>query len=208
MTTVYFAHGWGFDASVWTDVIALLPHDLKTHYIDFGFRGHKQITLPKPDERIICVGHSLGVMWLLKHIPNPAGLIAINGFDCFYHHVAPDILQTMKNNLQRDVDAQMKHFLRLCGSHEKSIPAYDSHALKEGLSWLMNWNARNELLRLQCPVKVIAAKDDKIVNEEMTKTIWDNHAIEWSADGGHILPISKPLFCAKHIRGVIDDCHV
>lgn len=75
-------HGWGFNASIWTPLIAQLG-DAETTAVDLGFVGSGgNAGVPDWPEDAIAVGHSLGVLWLLKNGGGRfAGLVSIQGFD-------------------------------------------------------------------------------------------------------------------------------
>ena len=61
-----FAHGWGFNHHFWDNVIEYLPEQYEYINIDFGYTSNDILTDIKTDDDLICVGHSMGCMWLLK----------------------------------------------------------------------------------------------------------------------------------------------
>lgn len=190
---IVFVHGWGFNAEVWGPLSAALPGN---HYFaDLGFiAGGKQDALP---ENAIVIGHSLGVLWALKHL-KPQALISIAGFDCFHTHVPPTLTRTMHRNLDTAPYKQMQEFWAACGveapyTEEKlNIPK-----LKQGLSWLLEWQAE---IPETFEILALAAKDDTIVPPDMTKAIWQNKNLHWTESGGHMLQLSQTSWCAKQIE--------
>ena len=68
--------------------------------------------------------------------------------------------------------------------------------LRTGLS---KWDVRRIKEGLRCPVLALASRDDPIVPESMSEAIWGNHGIVWSPDGGHVLPLMHPRWCARHV---------
>lgn len=198
---VVFVHGWGFSTSLWDGVIAQLE-DINPHVVDLGFFGSPQNTINLPDNSIL-IGHSLGVMWLLKHLPhNPAGLISINGFDCFYRYTDKAILQAMQLRLRRNPLALMQAFWAGCGydSDTNTPNDPDTERLAKGLDWLMQWDMEKAHRKLSCPVLALASKDDRILPHQATSAIWAGDTLCWRETESHILPVSDHIWCAEHIK--------
>ena len=74
-------HGWGFDRDFWRKLREEL-NGFDCISWDLGFYGDPH--MPPPERPAIAVGHSYGLLWLLKHRPFAwRGLISINGFSRF-----------------------------------------------------------------------------------------------------------------------------
>lgn len=202
---ILFVHGWGFDVSIWHAVSKSLPSTLTMKFINLGFIGEQTLSLPASD-RIVCVGHSLGVMWLLKHVKNPIGFVAINGFDCFYNHISVPDINAMKTNIDRNALAQMRGFYNACGVPHTTLPNFNKTALKQGLTWLETWNVHDELSQLSCPITALSSKNDAIISARASEAIWSNHELIWHDDGGHCLPITASDLCAQKIKDLIHAC--
>lgn len=205
-----FAHGWGFDAHFWDPVIdeLSLPNDTEILKLDFGYTGHS-IDI-RTQQNLICVGHSLGCLWLLKHIKHPKAFIAINGFDCFFRHTHKVKIQKMRRNLERNPDAQMRGFYDACGVNKQTsdLPNdinWNADELKTGLHWLETWDQSAEREQLLCPVKAICSKDDQIISDAASSQIWKSTDLIFSDFGGHVLPLTRPRWCTEHIKNVIDN---
>ena len=110
----------------------------------------------------------------------------------------------MINNLDRNVQAQMRGFYEACGAVLKKDIIWNIESLKEGLNWLGTWDATKKKQALSCPIKALSAKDDTIVTAQMSAKIWNQNDIEWSNRGGHVLPLKYPKWCALQINKVID----
>ena len=149
----------------------------------------------------VAVGHSLGLLWLLRQGPGRfRALVSVQGFDCFYRHVAPSRIAALKRGLERDPGATLQAFWRSCGAAGFALPeALNVARLDEGLDWLMHWDARTAKDELACPVLALAARDDAIVPASMSEAIWQDHGLVWSPDGGHVLPIRHPRWVARHV---------
>lgn len=201
-------HGWGFHSGVWEKLIPHLEgHEI--HCIDLGFiRGGPRASNDMPTDSL-CVGHSFGVMWLLKHGPRPMrGLVSIAGFDCLHKHVPKDVLETMQEGMRSDPAGQMKSFAEK-GGFAELVPEgeLDKGGLRGGLDWIATWDEGEELKNLGAPILALAAKDDRVVRKEATESIWENGVAElhWHEDAGHILPLTAPEWCAKYINKFADD---
>jgi len=197
---VALVHGWGFHAGIWAEMVERLP-GAEITLIDLGFvAGAPASAADWPDDAI-AVGHSLGLLWLLKQARGRfKGLISIQGFDRFCPHVPPSRVAALKRGLARDPGGTMQAFWGSCGAPGFASPeALDIPRLDEGLDWLMHWEAEAAKQALQCPVLALAARDDAIVPPAMTEAIWQERRIVWSPDGGHVLPLRHPDWCARHV---------
>ena len=198
-------HGWGFHAGIWNGLIRHLP-GAEIFLVDLGFvsGGSKGVSEWPADA--IAIGHSLGLLWLLEQGGDRfRALVSIQGFDCFCCHIPRARVASMRRGLERDASGTLQSFWRASGTDDFASPdALNVAALDQGLGWLMDWDAREAKAGLQCPMLALASRDDAIVPEAMSETIW-NGDIVWSADGGHVLPLKHPDWCAKQIIDFADE---
>jgi len=136
-------HGWGFHAGLFADFIAHL-HGAGVTLVDLGFVAGGPKGATEWPEDAIAVGHSLGLLWLLK---NGGGrykaLISVQGFDCFCCHIAPSRLAALKRGLERDPNGTLQAFWRSCGAAGFAWPeALNVPRLEDGLNWLSKWDVR------------------------------------------------------------------
>ena len=193
-------HGWGFHAGIFADLISHLD-GAETTLIDLGFvSGGPKGASDWPSDAI-AIGHSLGLLWLLKQGRGRfRGLVSIQGFDCFCCHIAPSRIAALKRGLEREPGGTLQAFWRSCGASGFALPeALNVARLDEGLDWLMHWDAQRAKHELACPVLALAARDDAIVPASMSEAIWEDTGIIWSQDGGHVLPLRHPRWCARHV---------
>ena len=193
-------HGWGFHAGIWADFVSHLD-GAEITLVDLGFvSGGPKGEMDWPSDAI-AVGHSLGLLWLLRQGGGRfRALVSVQGFDCFCCHIAPSRVAALKRGLEREPHATLQAFWRSCGAAGFALPeALNVARLDEGLDWLMHWDARQAKDELACPVLALAARDDAIVPPPMTEAIWKDAGIEWSQDGGHVLPLRHPRWCARHV---------
>lgn len=200
---ITFIHGWGFDRNVWLRVSDHFA-DHACHFVDLGFTGKPPAT-SFPSSSVV-VGHSLGVMWALRHAPSTIrGVISIAGFDCFHRHVLLRDIRAMERGLESDPEKQMRNFYAACGYLPFfNINTMDLGRLRQGLGWLKEWDEREMLRNLPCPIMALGAEDDLIVPPEMTRDIWGRDDLRMIDKGGHILPVTKAEWCAAQVREFID----
>lgn len=194
-------HGWGFNASIWAPLIARLP-GADTTVVDLGFVGEGARADDQDwPEDAIAVGHSLGVLWLLKHGNGQfRGLVSAQGFDRYCPHVPKSRVIALKRGIDRDPAGTMAAFWRSCGAPGFAPPeALNADRLREGLDWLIQWDAEVARKSLRCPVLSLATRDDVIVPPAMTETIWGKENVVWLPEGGHVLPFEFPEWCATHV---------
>jgi len=192
-------HGWGFHAGLFADFIAHLD-GAEVTLVDLGFiAGGPKGATEWPDDSI-AVGHSLGLLWLLeKGGGRYQALVSVQGFDCFSCYVAPSRLAALRRGIERDHAATLQAFWRSCGAAGFAWPeALNVPCLAEGLDWLTIWDARKAKDELKCPVLALASRDDPIVPVSMTEAVW-GEGVVWSPDGGHVLPLRHPRWCARHV---------
>jgi pimeloyl-[acyl-carrier protein] methyl ester esterase len=197
---VVLVHGWGFHAGIWADVVGHLG-DADVTLVDLGFvAGGPKGSTAWPEDAI-AVGHSLGLLWLLKQGRGRfKALVSIQGFDRFCPHVPASRVAALKRGLERDPAGTMQAFWRSCEAPGFALPeALNVARLDEGLDWLMHWDAREAKEKLDCPILVLAGRDDPIVPPAMSEAIWGESSIIWSSDGGHVLPLRHPRRCARHV---------
>ncbi|MFZ2018426.1 MAG: hypothetical protein WAU90_07105 [Methyloceanibacter sp.] len=192
-------HGWGFHAGIFADFISYLE-GAEVTLVDLGFVAGGPRAASQWPKDAIAVGHSLGLLWLLERGGGRfRALVSVQGFDCFCCHVAPSRLAALKRGLERDPGETLQAFWRSCGASGFALPkALNVARLDQGLDWLMNWDARKARQDLACPVLALAARDDVIVPPSMSEAIW-GEGIIWSPDGGHVLPLKHPDWCARHV---------
>lgn len=211
--TLLFVHGWAFDASVWTPLRAALG-DWPQAVYDAGYFGageaaaeNRSVTGP-----VIAIGHSLGVMRLLRDLPpNCVGVVSINGFPRF--SAAPDfdagvprrMLDRMMKRLSAEPAAVVQDFRARCGE-ASALGEPRLEPLARDLERLRDDDQRSALAALPVPLLILAGKEDPIVPPTMTQAAFggrvgdERHELEL---GGHLLPVSAAPWCARHIAGFI-----
>ncbi len=204
--TLLFVHGWAFDATVWAPLRAELQ-DSPQAVFDAGYFGPaREPALAGP---VIAIGHSLGVLRLLRELPqNCLGLVSINGFarfaaaPGFEAGVAPRVLERMSRRLSSDPAAVLDDFRQRCGDGS-DFGEPRLAPLARDLQALRDEDRRDALAALPVPLLVLAGADDPIVPAPMTRASFAGHAdaeMHQCEGGGHLLPLSHAPWCAARIR--------
>lgn len=207
-------HGWGFDAEVWRPFRRALT-GLEAETVDLGFFGRPRA--PALDGRgpLVAVGHSLGFLWLLRQRPFPwRALVSIAGMprftrtEDFRQGVAPRVVARMAERFAAEPSATLADFRARCGLADAlAADGMDLDRLGEGLRWLAEWDARPALAEDSGPLLALAAEDDAIVPLGLSEAAFAGRpgtAFHRSADGGHALPVTRPEWCAAHVRAFLE----
>lgn len=201
-------HGWGFNAGIWDELRNKMGSKARLNEFNLGFiRGGPENAGNWP-ENAIAIGHSLGVLWLLHHKKqhNFKALVSIQGFDRFCPHIPPSRVERMRRDLAADAASTMGRFWRACGTQPFApLESFGLERLDEGLGWLLDWDETETKANLDCPLLALASRDDAIVPPSMSSAIWGEETIVWSEGGGHVLPLSRPEWCAQHVLDFAHD---
>lgn len=199
-------HGWGFDAGFWTPMLQALGGDMPATAWDLGFHGRPSRPALPPGVPVVAVGHSFGLLWLLKERPlDWTRLVSINGFsrftraDDFPSGVAPRVLQRMIDRLAEHPEPVFLDFMGKCGLADPVLDDLDLDALAWGLKALAEWDCRQDgLVDL-----ALAGRRDTILPMAMTDALFPQPLARWH-DGGHLLPLTDPVWCAQQVRIVVE----
>jgi len=212
-----FVHGWAFTPAFWEPLVRELP-EAPCHCLDLGFFGPERLDMPVVDGEVVAVGHSLGLLWLLREAQLPLrGVVSLGGFPVFTAQedlpcgVSSTAVRVMRRGLGRGpaaLAAVLETFHRNCGTPPEHRPDFASarpERLAEGLDWLLSWDQRAALGALGVPVSALAARDDAIVPPALTTACFAGKAsrLEWLATGGHVFPFTQAPACARHIRAFL-----
>lgn len=206
---ITLVHGWGYDASVWREVVPLLD-GLDVEVADLGFFGRPSLPQACAAPRI-AVGHSLGALWWLALTDLPwRKLVAITGFPRFTaapdfpHGVAPRVLERMRKRFATAPGDVLADFQAACGGQGPAMPS-DSAPLADGLARLAETDGRARLAERAQHIFALHAHDDAIVPAAMAEAAFGvlppAQRIGLS-NGNHLLPLTRPADCANLIRQV------
>ena len=203
-----FAHGWGFDATLWDAMRDALP-DADTAAVERGYLGAVP-RWPGVPPGAILVGHSAGVLDLLSDPPPQcAGLVAINGFSRFaaavdFPHGVPDrVLQRMLGRLALDPQATVAEFRARCGSDVAVCGSLHPLRLREGLEALCERDLRASPGRSGLRLLALAGTNDPIVPPALTRDCFEAAETIWHPAAGHLLPSTEPGWCVDRLRAFV-----
>jgi len=207
-----YVHGWAFDPGVWQGLRAALD-DIESATVDLGFFGPPSGPAAPPDRPVIAVGHSLGVLWLLKTRPFPwAGLISINGFPRFveggdYEPAVPHrVLDRMIRRFQADPAGITEEFRNRCGAFGPLPDGPMPEPLMHGLTWLRDWDARDTASAGDAPILALSGGEDPVLPAGMDEhcfRAFPTARVERLDGAGHLLPVSHPDWCEQRIRAFL-----
>ncbi|PUB84877.1 MAG: hypothetical protein DBP02_07705 [gamma proteobacterium symbiont of Ctena orbiculata] len=203
---ILLAHGWGFDPSSWNNLTKnLCGHKFIFTGPEFLVGGIKTDKV-FPLKDVVCIGHSFGVLWLLKNKPrNIRGFISIAGFDWLGEYLPASYFLLARRRLLRNPEIQMRRFWKECGIENPDINLKPNvPVLLDGLDWMESWNLKREKDQLDCPVLAIGSRNDCIVTEIMSREMWGNYQLIMSRDGEHVIHLHKPKWCAKNILSFLE----
>jgi pimeloyl-[acyl-carrier protein] methyl ester esterase len=198
-------HGWGYDATLWREVVPLLD-GLDVELCDLGYFGKPALPVPCEAPRI-AVGHSLGALWWLTSGLPWQTLIAINAFPRFtagddFPGVAPRVLDRMRKRFAETPSAVLADFQMACGGAGPTLPA-DTAALAAGLESLGHFDGRARWTARAADIRLLAGRRDAILPPALTDAsgaLLSNKHFRCIEDGGHLLPLTHPAECAAFIR--------
>lgn len=192
--SIALLHGWGFDASVWDTLAPLLPGAILR--MDRGYFG-ASVDAEKPD---VMIGHSLGAMLLARRWRD-VPLVAVNGFDrfCGADAVPPRVVERMVKRFGEDPAKVLADFRASIAA--EAAPAIGSCVrLREDLALLAD---PSPAPAHRAPVLVLQAGDDPLLPEALRQGAFPGATILTSPNGGHLLPLTRPAWCAAQIRAFV-----
>jgi pimeloyl-[acyl-carrier protein] methyl ester esterase len=209
--TLLYVHGWGFTPSFWQPLIKKLPKYPFITY-DLGFFNHENhnnedlsILLDKTSP-VIAIGHSYGLQWLAdyqkKNLHPFKALISINGFTCFARKnnfpegIAPLMIEKMKRECQINPVKTLKKFHDSLGSHPPLATPHQGN-LSQALEKMMIGDHRDI-----CPDLSLCGLSDSLLSKELSLACFSEE-IKWH-QGGHLLPLDDPRWCAEAILDFIE----
>jgi pimeloyl-[acyl-carrier protein] methyl ester esterase len=204
---ITLVHGWGYDATLWREVLPLLV-GLDVEVCDLGYFGHPALPMPCKAPRV-AVGHSLGALWWLAQSDLPwRSLVAINAFPRFTaapdfpQGVAPRVLDRMRKRFAIAPATVLVDFQAACGGSGPILPV-DTAPLAAGLAALAELDARAAWTARAVDIRTLAGRRDAIVPAALSEaagTALPAGNLHWIEDGGHLLPLTHPQACADLIR--------
>jgi len=204
--SLLFCHGWGFDASEWDPLAALLP-EFPQARDDAGYFGTP--VAPHVPAPVVAVTHSFGTMRLLAAPPpGLVGLVAIAGFDRFtaaegFPGMQRRFVDRMVSAVAQAPETVLADFRDRCGSDAPVPAAIDAARLQSDLVALRDDDRRMAAMMLGLPVLSLQAGADPILSVAMRETVFANVPgvmRRTHPSAGHLLASQEPGWCAEAIR--------
>jgi malonyl-CoA O-methyltransferase len=210
--TLVFAHGWGFDAGFW-DAVRVRLRAWPQRVLERGYFASR----PMPEEALpegplVAIGHSFGYLHLLERLARrrtqPCAWVSINGFarfgagDDFPHGVDPRLIRRMLSRLSASPAAVVDEFRRRCGS-SPAAGAPCLATLAHDLRAMQALDLRDHVRGRVVPMLALGGTADPVVPARMAAQALPACGIDWLRDGGHLLPLEAPDWCATRIAGFL-----
>ncbi len=204
-----FVHGWAYDANIWGLVRSRLGNPPATvwergYFEEVGVYGAASEPQPPPGP-YIAVGHSLGVMRLLRERPEGCiGLISVCGFARFsategFPGTSARVLDRMLTRFKANPRGVTAEFRARCGSGQTQVYDVDVQRMYDDLLMLRDGDERAAAAALDIPVLSLTGSADPIVSAGQTDASFPD-AEKASMQGvGHLLPLRTPEWCAAQI---------
>ena len=201
-----FVHGWGFTPAFWEPLRSHLP-EYPCSTLDLGFFGQEMLASPvsSPGTPCVAVGHSLGVLWLLRQKTFPlAALVSLGGFGRFDVPAGPT--RAMRRGLGKNTPQVLAGFHQACGLPQELAPDASlarPDRLAQGLDWLLTWDETKTLAALNMPVLAVAAQDDAVVPAALSRSGFPKGLVMLTG-GGHAFPATRAQECARFIADFLE----
>jgi len=204
-----FIHGWGFDASFWDDVLHSMPiSDHSIHRWDLGFCGRRstmaEFNALEAGDNSVLIGHSLGFLHGLVHLPLVKGRIAINAFPFFVDKVdqkgcvSSAVLRDLRRRLSQDAAKALHSFYDFIKAIPPSLPPHEE-MLREGLEFLEAYDGRPLLEKALGPSLFLASCFDPLVPALVSQYMDRYGVLVMKESDSHVLPQKEPAFCGDQI---------
>jgi pimeloyl-[acyl-carrier protein] methyl ester esterase len=128
-------------------------------------------------------------------------MIAINGFDCFVGGSSSKVVDRMLERITDQTANVLNRFRARCGA--SPFHGAIASSLAKDLLILRNADERSTSARHSAPILVLHGALDPILTQAMRRRSFaraKNSVRIDHADGGHLLPLTHPTWCAEQIR--------
>lgn len=212
MTHFVFCHGFGFDTQFWERIAPYFSQE-KCSFIDLGYFGNRVDNTYLCNQRVIGIGHSVGLSKLISMYSNFDYLIGLNSFvnflgsDQIERKKRQKELNALRLSFLKDPDSAIKNFYIRCDI-EELIECTDFSSLNRDLilsefEWL-----QKEYKLPEVPTLILSSNDDLVVPHAITSDNFSKQQyikIDSIMNGGHALGFRKPLEVYRKIMSFLND---
>jgi len=211
MIRFVFCHGFGFNNHFWDN---LAPYFIKENctFIDLGYFRKPSCPIAFHEQKLIGIGHSLGLLKLLALNKNFECLIGLNGFVNFLGHTDPLRrkrqleLKALKQGVIKKPIETLSAFYARCGLPEWIYQGFmsdlDVNVILSELAFLKTSHRVPPI-----PMLILASNDDSIVPPQIIEDNFSNHAHVKQAcihHAQHGLGFLKPHAVYENIMSFLD----
>lgn len=212
MTHFVFCHGFGFDTQFWERIAPYFSQE-KCSFIDLGYFNNQMDYQYLHNQRIIGIGHSIGLSKLVSMYNNFDYLIGLNSFinflgsDQIGRKKRQKELNALRLSFLKDPDSAIRNFYIRCDI-EELIECTDFSNLNRDLilsefEWL-----QKEYKLPEVPTLILSSNDDLVVPHAITSDNFSKQQyikIDSIMNGGHALGFRKPLEVYRKIMSFLND---
>jgi pimeloyl-[acyl-carrier protein] methyl ester esterase len=212
MTHFVFCHGFGFDTQFWERIAPYFSQE-KCSFIDLGYFGNRVDNTHLCNQRIIGIGHSVGLSKLISMYSTFDYLIGLNSFvnflgsDQIERKKRQKELNALRLSFLKDPDSAIRNFYIRCDI-EELIECTDFSNLNLDLilsefEWL-----QKEYKLPEVPTLILSSNDDLVVPHAITSDNFSKQQyikIDSIMNGGHALGFRKPLEVYRKIMSFLND---
>lgn len=212
MTHFVFCHGFGFDTQFWERIAPYFSQE-KCSFIDLGYFGNRVDNTHLCNQKVIGIGHSVGLSKLISMYSNFDYLIGLNSFvnflgsDQIERKKRQKELNALRLSFLKDSDSAIRNFYIRCDI-EELIECTDFSNLNRDLilsefEWL-----QKEYKLPEVPTLILRSNDDLVVPHAITSDNFSKQQyikIDSIMNGGHALGFRKPLEVYRKIMSFLND---
>jgi len=210
MSHFIFCHGFGFDDSFWRYLMPYFSKE-KCSLMNLGY--FNQPCQPVPQEKMIGIGHSLGLLKLICTYQHFDYLIGLNSFINFLsdqadlHSSRKKACEALKWSFACNPAITLKHFYERCGLPDfiKDVRLSDLNlnAILSDLESLMIPHQPPAI-----PLLILSSDHDVIVPHEIIKDNFENQLhtqINQIGNADHALGFKQPALVYNKIMRFLDE---
>ncbi len=208
-----FCHGLGFETQFWEPIAPYFSQE-RCSFIDLGYFNNPSDNQHLREQRIIGIGHSIGLSKLISIHEKFDCLIGLNSFTNFLgsdqaiYQKRQKELKALRSSFLRDPDSALRNLYRRSGSAEL-IKSIDFSKLNLNLMMSDLESLQKEYKLPEVATLILSSDDDILVPDIITSDNFSkerNVKIKMIMNGGHALGFKKPSEVYEKIMSFLDDC--
>ena len=212
MAHFVFCHGFGFDVHFWERIAEYFSKE-KCSFINLGYFNHREDAEFSHEQRIIGVGHSIGLSKLISMYRHFDCLIGLNSFinflgsDPAIYKTRQKEVKALRSRFLKEPDFTLRRFYSRCGASAliecNDFSKLNLDLILSDLQWLEKAYNLPEV-----PTLILSADDDSVLphtitSDNFSKQPWVKK--ESMMNAGHALGFKKPLEVYEKMMSFLDD---